>query len=354
MRRISMILGILIALLIPISCGLFPPDRTTETDCGYEIIECPDGEPVVIQDIDKAFPVYTGSLNTNSNFVIENMDKIRTSILKNFLIPKDLEINGEFQCQGTLDHIFSDLSQENIMIHDSLRNALIENQREPCNRIKRDNLENIITSINTRAEELNKIGKRLEELSSQQDMKPEDLLNYLKKLQSDVNNISTTNVNKSTETRMIDKIDSLRSEISKVNRALTRYALTELFYESGEASLSSNSKQLISAIESILLRNKDKEILILGYADDVPIGKNLTYKYKDNYELSRARAKTVGTYLIDQLNIECNRINICGLSNHYPLSLELSEESRQQNRRVEIYLTAENDLVVFPIEKCPF
>ena len=63
-----------------------------------------------------------------------------------------------------------------------------------------------------------------------------------------------------------------------------------------------------------------------------------------NQKLSEERAQAVSNYLIGQ-KIDPNRITTRGLAYDAPIADNSTEEGRAQNRRVEILITANNNMI---------
>ena len=73
-----------------------------------------------------------------------------------------------------------------------------------------------------------------------------------------------------------------------------------------------------------------------GHTDDVPLsGRG---RYRDNWELSQARALSVVKYLISQ-GIPADRLVAAGFGENQPLDPSGTPEARDRNRRIELKLT---------------
>jgi chemotaxis protein MotB len=73
-----------------------------------------------------------------------------------------------------------------------------------------------------------------------------------------------------------------------------------------------------------------------GHTDNVPLSGN--GRYKDNWELSSARAISVVKYLISQ-GVPADRLVAAGFGEFQPIAPGDSPEARNQNRRIELKLT---------------
>ena len=73
-----------------------------------------------------------------------------------------------------------------------------------------------------------------------------------------------------------------------------------------------------------------------GHTDDRPLSGS--GRYRDNWELSSARATSVVKFLIEN-GVPANRLVAAGFGEYQPLDTADSEEARARNRRIELKLT---------------
>ena len=83
--------------------------------------------------------------------------------------------------------------------------------------------------------------------------------------------------------------------------------------------------------------NIDWVIRVDGHTDDIPLSG--LGEFKDNWELSQARALSVVKYMITELNFLGSRLAANGFGEYQPISTEDTPEARARNRRIEIKLT---------------
>ena len=62
-------------------------------------------------------------------------------------------------------------------------------------------------------------------------------------------------------------------------------------------------------------------------------------KYRSNWEISTARATEVVRYLINKKGINPERLIAVGYGEYHPIASNATAEGRQQNRRVEFYIS---------------
>lgn len=99
----------------------------------------------------------------------------------------------------------------------------------------------------------------------------------------------------------------------------------------------------IDAMQVVLnkLRGLDElKIEVAGHTDNVPIARRSRHIFKDNYELSLARARSAANYLMSELNLRADQVSITGYGAKKPTARNNSNENRAKNRRVEVNILA--------------
>ena len=107
-------------------------------------------------------------------------------------------------------------------------------------------------------------------------------------------------------------------------------------FDSGQARI---RPRLIPILREIGLRLKgtDGDIIIAGHTDTVPVRGG---PFETNLKLSIARAAEVAEFMIDKVEIPPERISTMGFGEYRPTHTNDTPEGREENRRVEIILTA--------------
>jgi flagellar motor protein MotB len=86
-------------------------------------------------------------------------------------------------------------------------------------------------------------------------------------------------------------------------------------------------------MKKVIAQHPESEIIVSGYTDNLqPRG----IKYKNNTELSKARADAVKFYMVNLLGMDAGKIRTEGLGEASPVAPNDTEEGRLKNRRVEI------------------
>jgi chemotaxis protein MotB len=74
-----------------------------------------------------------------------------------------------------------------------------------------------------------------------------------------------------------------------------------------------------------------------GHTDNVPLSGE--GEFRDNWDLSQARALAVVRYMQDVLGFPPERMAATGFGEYRPVATGDSPEARAQNRRIELKLT---------------
>jgi len=95
--------------------------------------------------------------------------------------------------------------------------------------------------------------------------------------------------------------------------------------------------ELVKKLRSLDLGNVE----VTGHTDSIPIRARNRHIYADNYALSLARARSVGKYLLDNLDIDPSRLTIEGKGPDEPIASNRTAEGRALNRCVTIQIKSE-------------
>ena len=129
----------------------------------------------------------------------------------------------------------------------------------------------------------------------------------------------------------------------------------DLLFASGSAEIRSEGRPILEEFARIMNDPEARQfnILVVGHTDDRRVAKATTKnKHANNWELSAHRATSVVTEL-SKYGLTEQRMGIAGYSMYQPVAPNASEPTRQQNRRVEIYIMAP-DALIAGIEPQPY
>jgi chemotaxis protein MotB len=122
--------------------------------------------------------------------------------------------------------------------------------------------------------------------------------------------------------------------VSMEGRRLTvRLAATE-FFDPGQAALRPQVLSVLDAIATELVP-LERTLRVEGHTDETPVGGD---RYRNNWDLSAARAATVVTYLEAAHRARPELLQAVGLGSAHPVEAGDSEEAHQRNRRVELVI----------------
>ncbi len=117
----------------------------------------------------------------------------------------------------------------------------------------------------------------------------------------------------------------------------------KLLFKSGSASVEDKGKEAMKLLAEVLQKNPDINILVEGHTDNIPIK---TAVYRDNWDLSVARATTIVRLLTDEYKLVPTRVTASGKGEFSPKASNETAEGRSKNRRTEIILTPKLDEIM--------
>ena len=119
---------------------------------------------------------------------------------------------------------------------------------------------------------------------------------------------------------------------------------SEVLFDPGQAELQSTGMVEIEQVATILKSvmndipdGVDWVLRVDGHTDNIPLSG--TGEFRDNWELSQARALSVVRYMVDDLGMPADRMAANGFGEYQPISDENTAQARARNRRIEIKLT---------------
>lgn len=110
-----------------------------------------------------------------------------------------------------------------------------------------------------------------------------------------------------------------------------------ILFPTGKSTLSASAKNALSQFAASLRDNPDTDVQIYGYTDN-------TGSYAINEKISNERADAVRTYLVNS-GITGTRITASGIPMADYVASNETAEGRAQNRRVEVYITANETMI---------
>ncbi len=136
------------------------------------------------------------------------------------------------------------------------------------------------------------------------------------------------------EKRLSSEIADQNIAVGFDDRGLVVRVMDLVLFDSGKAQLRNEAHPVLEKVSRILKEQvRAQPVSIEGHTDNEPIRHS---GWKDNWELSLARARAVLTYLVKEQGLEPSRVSAAGFGEYHPVASNNTPEGRRQNRRVEI------------------
>ena len=110
----------------------------------------------------------------------------------------------------------------------------------------------------------------------------------------------------------------------------------KLLFKSGSDVVDPAGVAALKSLAVVLNNTKDINVLIEGHTDNVPIKTRL---FKDNWDLSTARATAIVRILTKANGFDSKRISASGRADFRPVKPNNTIEGRSENRRTEVILS---------------
>jgi len=120
-----------------------------------------------------------------------------------------------------------------------------------------------------------------------------------------------------------------------------------VLFNSGSANLNAEGKEALGQIAAVLSQFSDRRFQIEGHTDNKPIK---SARFPSNWELSTSRALTV-VHLLTAMDVVPENISAAGFGEFRPRADNETEEGRQLNRRIEIIMLPNLDILSSELPK---
>jgi len=175
-------------------------------------------------------------------------------------------------------------------------------------------------------------------LMAEKDQRISDLEGQVSSLQNDLSaeKARTAKLNADLDRALAD-MKAKQQVWMEEKDGLTRITLDgEVTFASGSAHITSEGQAILDRIWGVIGQYPDREILIEGHTDNVPIAPQFQDRFKSNWELSSARAHAVLHYVRKKFGTDPERIGAVGYGEFRPVASNDTAEGRKMNRRVVI------------------
>ena len=129
-------------------------------------------------------------------------------------------------------------------------------------------------------------------------------------------------------------VDTGKLEVVFRNGQMVLKLPAGILFASGKANLSKDGQAALKEVLDVLAAFNDRRFVIAGHTDDRKIR---TRKFKNNWDLSTARAVSVVRFMIDA-GFAPKDLAAAGYGEFDPVAPNDTAEGRQLNRRIEIIL----------------
>ncbi len=120
-----------------------------------------------------------------------------------------------------------------------------------------------------------------------------------------------------------------------------------VLFKSGSAHLNPDGKEALTQIAAVLSQFSDRRFQIEGHTDNLPIK---SARFPSNWELSTSRALTV-VHLLTDMGVAPENISAAGFGEFHPRADNATEEGRKLNRRIEIIMLPNLDILSSELPK---
>ncbi len=229
----------------------------------------------------------------------------------------------------------------------------------------RQSLAEANTEINDAHQEITQSNQKLMELRHQLDLASEELFDLHVKRQDLQQELKESNLQiellrdleeerkKRNEiyaqfvSRLQEMIDAGELSVTIKNGRIVIELPDNILFDSGRAQLNNAGRQALTQVGDILTQFQERRFQVEGHTDDKPIKSTV---YPSNWELSAARALAVVHLLVDT-GMNPENISAAGFGEFQPKADNTTAEGRQLNRRIEIVMLPNLDILTDEIPK---
>jgi len=120
-----------------------------------------------------------------------------------------------------------------------------------------------------------------------------------------------------------------------------------VLFKSGSANLNPEGREALVQIAAVLAQFSDRRFQIEGHTDNRPIK---SARFPSNWELSTSRALTV-VHLLTAMDVAPGNISAAGFGEFHPRADNETEEGLRLNRRIEIVMLPNLDILSSELPK---
>jgi chemotaxis protein MotB len=147
--------------------------------------------------------------------------------------------------------------------------------------------------------------------------------------------------------RLQEMIDAGSLTVTIKNGRIVIELPDKILFDSGRAQLNSAGRETLGQVAGILTQFQDRRFQVEGHTDDRPIR---SAHYPSNWELSTARSLAV-VHLLIETGMDPSNISAAGFGEFQPKADNTTPEGRQLNRRIEIVMLPNLEILSDEIPK---
>jgi chemotaxis protein MotB len=136
-------------------------------------------------------------------------------------------------------------------------------------------------------------------------------------------------------------IDGGMLSVSVVRGRMVIHLPQDILFESGSAVIGAGGRSTLAEVGRVLAELEDRSFQVEGHTDNVPIA---TARFPSNWELSAARSLSVVQLLV-QNGVRATNLSGAAYGEFHPVAANDSRESRRLNRRIEIVMLPNLDVI---------
>ncbi len=111
----------------------------------------------------------------------------------------------------------------------------------------------------------------------------------------------------------------------------------QVLYNSGSADLKKGGREIVAKLGDIFKNNPEMDVIVEGFTDEDPIRRS-RYLYKDNWDLSTARASNVIRYLIKE-GVSADMLTAAGRGVSSDVTAMEGKDGKAMKRRIEFIIS---------------
>ncbi|MDQ6422223.1 flagellar motor protein MotB [Paenibacillus sp. LHD-117] len=132
----------------------------------------------------------------------------------------------------------------------------------------------------------------------------------------------------------IDK-NGLTSDLeTKLNMSQLLITISDnALFAPAQASIKPESKELATAIATMLTQYPNYDVIVAGHTDDTPIN---NFQFRSNWDLSSMRAVRFMDVMLENKKLDPKRFSAIGYGEYHPVAGNDTAAGKAKNRRVEV------------------